>query len=257
MQTYEGIDSIPFPDPRSADWRYLASIEPGGSALVLGPADQAVPLALSQTCRRVYLVSGELSSLRPFAGLMDHVSSRNVLLLCADPEFFPIAPNSLDLVTSRWQPDGKANQGFRAHAAAVHALLRPGGTAHFTVDNAWSYRGLLSRQNRGHEGTLAGYVRTLKRQNFTNVEAFIPLPSHDAVPLFYLPADSAPAIRHFLANVLPLAESVSPELRARHGKTYRLGKAAVPLILALRATWAAKLFAPGFLLLAQRPATGR
>lgn len=248
-------------DERAADWQYLLPSIRLGAALVLGCGLGTVPVALSRRFAEVHVVDIVPDRTRLLELRAVQHGIENVFPLCVQPgQALPFEDGRFDLVVARSEDwtltvrHGRDRRAFEIAGRETHRLLAPGGTAYWTVGNRLGYPRLLRpwRAGAGVEHTLGGYRRMLAAAGFTDVRFYAPLPSHEGIPLFYLPIGEGAHFEYFFRHLFPLFETVSTEVKRLYGVEYRLAKIAVRAALRLGlARWAGRL-SPGFGIIATR-----
>jgi SAM-dependent methyltransferase/uncharacterized protein YbaR (Trm112 family) len=243
-------------DQRTADWIYLMPLTRETKVVVLGCGLGTVPIVLAKACGKVYAAD---SSWEKIAYL--NVRKRQQGIENLFPVFvrgvsgLPFPGKCFDLVSVRQFQWGMKPTGFENVAQYVHRLLKDGGTAHFSLGNRLAYQRLLRREKKDPSfplHTIFSYRRMLRAAGFSEIQFYSPLPHHNGIPLFYLPLENKPALDFFFRNIFPLFEMVTPEVKLRYGLEYAVAKVGVRICLFLKLTRFAKVFSPGFCIIAEK-----
>jgi SAM-dependent methyltransferase len=178
---------------------------------------------------------------------------QNLHLAYVDGQLLPFPAGAFDLVTFDQLGQGQDPSLFTEAARAVFGLLKPGGTAQFTLGNKWVRQRLFQHHRTLRSGllSLSGYERALLNEGFENPQVFIPLPDH-RIPLYFLPITSPEATRYLFRALLPLIDTISPEIKAANRLRYLLVRLAAPFAKRLPTNWALKLLAPSYIAIARR-----
>lgn len=245
-------------DQRSADWKYLLPLKSGWHALVLNSNWGAIPVSLAQSCDMVCAVSYNLEKAHLLCMRKQQQGLRNIFPVCVVGVDWnlPFREDSFDVVyANNLGFETKNRNRFLSQIRQVRGLLKRGGFICLSQPNRLSFQSMIGRWSMNFTTTghsLAGYKRLLKRTGFKNVMFYGPVPTHDSIPLFYLPLNGHSEIKFFFHSIFPLVETVSPEVKAHYGLQYRIGKATVKIAQLLNMTFVAKYFLPGYLIIAQK-----
>jgi len=241
------------PDPRMADWKYFIPLRHSNVALVLGSGTGAVPLTLAAACAQVYVVDSVWDNLLALGQIREKQGLQNLHLAYVEGQSLPFPAGAFDLVTFDQFSQDQNGSPFTETAREVLGLLKPGGTAQFTLGNKWVRQGLLPQRGAVGHGmlSLSGYEQALRTEGFQNPQVFIPLPDH-RIPLYFLPVTSPEATRHLFRALLPLIDTISPEIKAANRLRYLLVRFAAPFAKRLPTNWALKLLAPSYIAIARR-----
>ncbi len=240
-------------DQRTADWRYLLPLSSESVALVLGCGLGTVPVALSETCRKVYAVDSCWDKVA-FLNIRkkQHKIDNLYPTYAHDTLSLPFSAGCFDLVSVR---DMAQPLPFYKTVRRAHGLLKEGAIAHFSLGNRLAFQRLLCRGESGASPplhTIFGYRRILKTEGFSDIQFYAVLPHHNGIPLFYIPLESSQAMEFFLRNIFPLFEMVTPESKQAFALEYMVAKIAVRLGLFFNLTSLAKIFVPGFCVIARK-----
>ena len=247
-------------DRRAADWIYFLPFKSNSIALSIGCGWGTVPIALSETCARVYAIDPEWERIK----FLDIRKKQQRI-----DNLFPIyVSGCLDLPFSQGQFDfvSVSVKGFRWCATEpisfrkivqrVYDLLKKDGIAYLSLGNRLAFQDLLWRNRKSSASlplhTIFGYRRILKEEGFSDIHFYAPLPHHNGIPLFYLSLENTEALNYFFQNIFPLFEMASPEVKKQYGLQYKLVKIGVRLALIFRLTNLAKYFVPGFSIIATK-----
>ena len=237
-------------DLRSADWLSYLPLRPDDVALVLGCGLGTVPAALTEYCRRVVAVDRVPARL---AFLHVRSSQQRLRLHAVEGDsVLPFRPETFDLISisAEWS---QGADGFRHTVQQVAPLLKSGGYLHLNLENRWSPMRLGRVKAEPHWQPLsaAGYAQALRVAGFCDVDIYAVLPSHDGIPLFFVPLHDSRAMAFFLRHIFPLFLMVSPEVKQAYGVQLAFAYLGVRLALAIRATALVRHFVPGFCILAK------
>ena len=231
-------------DERSADWIPLLPASPT-DAVVVGCGWGAVACALAAAGARVHAVDVSADRLA-FLVVRAEQEGLDVRSVRVTPGDVLALEGTFDLVAyadPAW-PGGADVDGLAREAAR---LLRPGGHIAWRADNAVVPGG----GRRTAATTLRARSAALRRQGFSDLVAYAPLPGRD-IPFFHVPLGGGVGMRYFLTHILPLVATASPDTLRRYG---------VPLLLLTLAPYAASVpglarlaetLVPGGLLIARR-----
>lgn len=244
-------------DQRCADWRYLLPLNSKSDLLLLGSGWGAIPVALSEVCRSVYAVDSSWEktkfldirriqqgkdNLFPINGRCDSE------LPFPDGSFNAVAVNELQ---GKW----RRSQTFPKAIRAFYRLLKEDGILYLSLRNRLSFQGLLRGNDKPASSirySIFGYKAILREEGFSKIQFYAPLPRQDGIPLFYIPLMGDLPMKFFFRNIFPLFEAVSPEVKKAYGFQYAVAKLAVRLNLHLGLTSLAKVFVPGFMIIAEK-----
>lgn len=244
-------------DRRSADLRYLLPLGPQDAALVLGAGWGEIPAVVSDVCREVYVVEACRAKMELLAARKREQGIRNLHPIYLHPAFdLPFPNGQFDVVFLRnyaWSLAGQ--DSFRKAIRRIRALLKKNGRVFLSLGNRWAYNRLLRKGDRHDEMSpcgIHGYQTALKKEGFSDVRVYIPLPRREGIPLFYIPYENPRILDHFLRYHFSLFEMVSPEVKRTYGLEYTLAKWGVRAIVRFRLAGLAKIMAPGFVIVANR-----
>jgi SAM-dependent methyltransferase len=263
-RTEIGAGHVLAEDERAADWRFL--LPTGGrtrTALVLGCGLGTIPVALCDMFAKVYAVDVIPARVRLLElRAAQHRIANLVPIHVAPGGPLPFEAERFDLIVARssdWDFGSAPPRGGVAVATVardVRRLLEAGGIVYLSVPNRLSYQRLLrpGSAGAGLARSLGGYRRDLAAAGFVDIRFYAPLPSHEGIPLFYVPLADPALLEYFFDSIFPLLEAVSPEVKGLYGREYRVAKSAVRLAGPLRLTGLARYFVPGFGIVARRDA---
>jgi SAM-dependent methyltransferase len=249
-------------DQRMADWQYLLPLGKDTVALALGCGWGTVPIALAETCKTVYAVDTSWAQIAFLAARTRQQHVHNLFPIHVGGGLdLPFHREQFDLVSLagfRWMPHQSI--GVTDVVRRVRDLLRSGGVAYLCLGNRLSFSQLLRRRRSGSPlplHSMRGYRRILEAEGLTDIRFYAPLPSWDGPPLFYLPLEDPRAVEFFFRQIFPLFEMVSPEVKRTYAAEYAAAKLGVRLTLLAQLTGLAKLFVPGFGIVARKPGKPR
>lgn len=235
----------PFEDDRIADWRFLLPSHPRTVAVVLGVGDGTVPLALAPTYGTVLALDDDPARLDLLTLRAAHAGLENIEPVSVGPSGLPDVP-AAGLVAVMGDDWIGWVDGFSELTAWLDRSLLESGVSYLAVGNRSGIHRLLGRGgSRRPAHGLSRYRRILRRAQLIDEAVVLPLPYHDRTPLFLLPPQQE-ALRHFFTSVLPLFETLSPEMKKTNRREYVLARAlrAVgPLLGRLRLL---EVLTPGF-----------
>ena len=248
-------------DQRIADWKYLLPLNRDTRALVFGCGWGTVAVALSEICGTVGVIDSDCEKLSFLNGRKKQQRIDNLYpIYVKDRSGFPFSESSFDLVSVGGHSWG-VNQPVEVRDIVrdAHGLLKDGGTVYLSFRNRLAFQDLLkwgksSAPFRLH--TAYGYRRILQAEGFSEIQFYAPLPRYDGIPLFYLPLENSHALNFFLRNIFPLFEMVSPEVKRAYAMEYAVAKLGVRLTLLFRLATLAKIFVPGFNIVAKKTGKG-
>ncbi len=244
-------------DQRIADWRYLLPLHRDSYALVLGSGWGTVPIALAETCGRVYAIDSTWEKIAFVNARRKQQGIDNLYpVYMKGVSSLPFPEKFFDLITMvDFQRHATRSVRFREIVRYLYCLLKEGGRIYFSVDNRLAFQHLfrLVKANATLPiHTIYGYRHILQEEGFSEIRFYAPLPHYDGIPLFYLPLESSEALNYFFQNIFPLFEMVSPEVKKQYGFQYKLAKIGVRLTLIFRLTNLAKFLVPGFSIIATK-----
>ena len=250
-------------DQRTADWKYLLPLNNDSVALVIGCGWSTVPFALSETCAKVYTIDSIWHKIA-FLNIRKRQQGIDNLypIYVSGSLDFPFPEKRFDFVAVRnFQWGATQSIQLRDVVRSVNGLLREGGVAYFSLGNRWGFQQLLRRNKNTSSPTLPlhtifGYRHILQVEGFSEIQFYAPLPHYDGVPLFYVPLEDTQAMSFFFRNIFPLFEAVSPEVKRAYAFEYVVAKMGVRLALLFRLTGLAKVFVPGFSIIAKKVCHG-
>jgi SAM-dependent methyltransferase len=244
-------------DLRIVDWQYFLPLSNRVVALILGCGLGTVSVALSEVCKKVYAVDTDwdkISFLNIRKKQQNLVNLHPIYVESGD--FLPFPDGYFDLITMRqfkWESVGTVP--FRNIIRRLRGLLAEEGRIFIGVENRLTFQSLLGlkKENMNYRPhTLFGYRKILQEEQFSDVEFFAPLPHYLGLIMFYLPLKDNRALDFFLSNIFPLFETVTPDVKKKHGLQYSIAKLGVKLTLIFKAAGLAKMFLPGFYISARK-----
>ncbi len=125
--------------------------------------------------------------------------------------------------------------GTRTHRLAKHTC-RAGGVYFFGTSARYPF-----------------FLFRLKRLGFAIEAIYAPLPSHNGIPLFYVPLANGP-MAYFFSKIMPLILTVSPEVKKQYGWKYRAAARGLGTFNRLKLSWLAKFILPSYVVVARRAA---
>lgn len=240
-------------DQRSADWRYLLPLRSRERALVIGCGWGTIPDSLAGLFGRVFMADSVWEHVS-FSAVRARQENLDCFPLFLDRlEDLPFPDRSFDLVTvHRMEPALWTSAPFSENLRKLSALLKDGGVLYLNAGNRRAFQHVLkiSRKEPVPARTFKGYHRLLRAAGFSRTAFYAPLPSHQGIPLFYIPLSDSGVMEFFLRKVFPLFEMVSPEVKKSYGLEYRAAKVCVRLGVLLRLAFLARHFVPGYSIIA-------
>jgi len=245
-------------DIRIADWRFNLPLEHSNNVLIIGCGMGILPISLLKNNQKVYVVDSiweRLAFLKMRSPDYDY--KNNLTLVKGDNiSMLPFKDNYFDTVIISFSTYfNYKDNSFKSILEKLDKLLKQGGHIHISIDNTLSLNSLIStfRDSKGvTSGSFYNLRNILNANKFSNIRIFAPLPHHNRIPLFSIPLDNNYAIRYFFLKIFPLFDMVTPEAKKSYGFSFIIIKFIVRLSLLLRFTSLAKIFVPGFSIIAKK-----
>lgn len=239
---------MPYEDSRSSDWVYLLNPADRAVSLVMGCGLGEAPLALSRISSKVYAADCDKDRIAFLDLRRQQQQIENVAPVLMKKNAEPSLPaKSFDIVSVRefdWHPESPATlTGVLRHA---RRWLKSGGQLHLSLANR------LVQPRLQPSITAFGYQGLLKKEGFSDIELYAPLPFGQRAPLFYVPLSDPGLMNCFLRDIFGLFEAASPEVKKTYALEYqlaRLGVKAAPFFGLARLI---KYFVPGFHVIARK-----
>lgn len=246
-------------DRRVADCKYFLPLTHNTRALIMDGGQGMLPTSLAESCRSVVVADGCGDKIR-FLSIRKRDQQQKGLHLVqvgSSPQL-PFTAECFDLV---WLADPHLSSDdpyFTGLLATCRRVLTHNGLLVLNVSNRLSPLSFLRfgrRETRASARTLFGYRRALKELGFAMTGNYARLPRAGGIPLFFVPVHDSAGMRFFFDRLFPLFDAVSQEVRHRYRLELALAKGLARLAVTCRLTWAAKWFAPGFMIVAQKGAS--
>lgn len=221
MELKEKIHRSDFFDrnPRINDWVHLVDLNSESTALVIGRNGSNLARVLSNICREVNCAE-------------DYDST------------FPIG--HFDLISVHASREASS---FQAICRQLRGCLKEGGALHLIIGNKLLPK-KLSELFLNH--TFWGYKSILRKEGFSDIQFYAPLPNYRGAPMFYVPLEDRHIINYFFKSIFPLFETVSPQKKRQYLLMYPIAKLATRFILAFRLSFMLKFFVPGYCVIAKK-----
>ena len=247
----------PKEDLRSTDWLYLLSLDSDSVVLVLGCGLGTVPIALSERCKLVYAVDSSWDQVKFLNIRKTQQGIDNLFPIYVSGELdLPINTEKFDFVAVTHFPwNTTAGKNFADFTNFINGLLIENGEVYLRLGNKLAFRTpfLYRPSNKAFPlHTVFTYKRILKAKGFNDIQIYAPLPRYDRIPLFYVPVENTSALKFFFRTIFPLFEMASPEVKRNYALEYTLAKIGVKLAILFRLTSLAKIFVPGFGIIAKK-----
>lgn len=274
-------------DERRADWKYLLPLKRSAVVLDLGCGWGAISISLSEVADTVYSMDATLERVRWLDLRRRQEGITNIIPVHGGDQLkLPFPEKYFDLIcmvgvlewVGSWDEKINPKQAQIEMLNEVFKLLKKGGILYIGIENRFGINYLLGGKDHNglpfvsilprflasiiskrftgnpyttYQYSVFGYRELLNKAGFRDIVFYAPLPQYRS-PIFYLPLDNSRVINYFFRYLFGMLSNTSASTRKYYGLLYDFGKIISKVMSAVNLSYLAKLFAPGFSVIAKK-----